>query len=91
MLAAIYVLWMYQRTMTGPGVPGIEDTPDLNRREIGSVAPLVLALVLFGFYPMPLLDVSNPTVDALLEHVGVSDQAPVVPAAGDDQAEEGQQ
>ena len=90
-LAAVYVLWMYQRTMTGPGVPGVADTPDLNRREIGAIAPLVLGLVLFGFYPMPLLDVSNPTVDALLQHVGVSDQAPVVPAAGDDSAEEGQQ
>jgi len=90
-LAAVYVLWMYQRTMTGPGVPGIADTPDLNRRELGAVAPLVLALVLFGFYPMPLLDVSNPTVHALLQHVGVSDPAPVVPAAGGDSAQEGQQ
>jgi NADH-quinone oxidoreductase subunit M len=90
-LAAVYVLWMYQRTMTGPGAPGIEDTPDLDRREIGAVAPLVLALVLFGFFPMPLLDVSNPTVDTLLQHVGVSDEPPVVPAAGDGSAEEGQQ
>jgi NADH-quinone oxidoreductase subunit M len=90
-LAAVYVLWMYQRTMTGPGAAGAADTPDLDRREIGSIAPLVLALVLFGFYPMPLLDVSNPTVDTLLQHVGVSDQAPVVPAAGGDSAEEGQQ
>ena len=41
----------------------------------------MLALVFFGFFPMPLLDVSNPTVDALLMHVGVSDEAPTVPAA----------
>src|SRR6476646_8406083 len=90
-LAAVYVLWMYQRTRTGPDVPANVGVRDLARREIGSIAPLVLALVLFGFYPMPLLDVSNPTVDALLQHVGVSDQAPVVPAAGDDSAQEGQQ
>jgi NADH-quinone oxidoreductase subunit M len=88
---------MYQRTMTGVG-SGTDpatgaapaDTPDLTRREIGSIAPLVLALVLFGFYPMPLLDVSNPTVTTLLQHAGVSDQAPVVPAAGE-KAQEGQQ
>jgi NADH-quinone oxidoreductase subunit M len=73
---------------TRGGVPGV-DTPDLTRREIGSIAPLVLALVLFGFYPMPLLDVSNPTVHTLLQHAGVSDQAPVVPAA--EKAQEGQQ
>jgi NADH-quinone oxidoreductase subunit M len=86
-LAAIYVLWLYQRTMTGPSAPGDEGVSDLNGRELVAVVPLMLALVLFGFYPMPLLDVSNPTVHTLLEHVGVSDDAPTVPAA--DHAEEG--
>ena len=51
----------------------------------------MVALVLFGFVPGPLLDVSNPTVHSLLQHVGVSDEEPVVPAAGNDTAEEGQQ
>ena len=37
------------------------------------------------------VDVSNPTVDTLLQHVGVSDDEPVVPAAEPDSAEEGQQ
>ena len=41
----------------------------------------MLALVLFGFYPMPLLDVINPTVDTTLQQVGVTDDAPVVPPA----------
>ena len=50
------------------------------------IAPLMVGLVLFGFYPMPLLDVSNPTVDTLLQHVGVSDDEPVVPAAEHDSA-----
>ncbi len=27
-LAAIYVLWMYQRTMTGPTAPAVEGTRD---------------------------------------------------------------
>src|SRR3954447_22271351 len=85
-LAAIYVLWLYQRTMTGPPTPGDEGITDLTRRELVAVVPLMLALVFFGFYPMPLLDVSNPTVDSLLQHVGVSDDAPTVPAA--DPAEE---
>jgi NADH-quinone oxidoreductase subunit M len=88
-LAAIYVLWLYQRTMTGPTPPGGQAVPDLTRRELVAVVPLMLALVFFGFYPMPLLDVSNPTVDTLLQHVGVSDEAPVVPTAEHDSAEEG--
>jgi NADH-quinone oxidoreductase subunit M len=80
-LAAVYVLWLYQRTMTGPPVPGDEGIRDLTRRELVAVVPLMLALVFFGFYPMPLLDVSNPTVDTLLQHTGVSDDPPTVPAA----------
>jgi NADH-quinone oxidoreductase subunit M len=90
-LAAIYVLWMYQRTMTGPptlpAVPGDERLAevaarDLGARELLAVVPLTVALVLFGFYPMPLLDVSNPTVDSLLQHVGVQDDAPMVAEEG---------
>ncbi|MCB0895125.1 MAG: NADH-quinone oxidoreductase subunit M [Nocardioides sp.] len=86
-LAAIYVLWLYQRTMTGPPAPGDAAVKDLDRRELVAVVPLVVGLVLFGFYPMPLLDAANPTVDSLLTHAGISDEQPSVPAA--DTAEEG--
>ena len=59
-LAPIYVLWMYQRVFTGPTPTEVEGTKDLCVREIGAVAPLMLALVFFGFYPQPLLDVGQP-------------------------------
>ncbi|SEC34353.1 NADH dehydrogenase subunit M [Nocardioides exalbidus] len=71
-LAAIYALWMYQRTMTGPDLDGTAPVADLDRREVGIVAPLVLALVIFGFFPMPLLDVINPFVHDSLTSVGIS-------------------
>jgi NADH-quinone oxidoreductase subunit M len=87
-LAAIYALWMYQRVMTGPPAAALASFGDLDRREVGAVAPLVLALVLFGFYPMPLLDVINPTVETTLEQAGVSDDGPVV-SPGSAAAEEG--
>jgi NADH-quinone oxidoreductase subunit M len=86
-LAAIYVLWMYQRTMTGPTPPAVEGTADLGIREVGAVAPLMLALVMFGFYPAPLLDVANPFTDQLLAHVGVDDDGPDVPVVDEAQAE----
>jgi NADH-quinone oxidoreductase subunit M len=77
-LAAWYILWMYQRLFTGPGVTAVEPVKDLDRREVGALAPLLLALVVFGFYPMPLLDVINPATTTILEDVGVQDPAPTV-------------
>ncbi len=77
-LSAIYVLWMYQRTMTGPTPPEAETTKDLNVREIAAVAPLMVALVFFGFFPSPLLDVSNPMVADLQHQMGIHDDAPTV-------------
>jgi NADH-quinone oxidoreductase subunit M len=89
-LTAFYILWMYQRTMTGPELVGggEEEISDLDRREVGTLAPLFLALIAFGFFPMPLLNVINPYVDDTLQHVGVQDPAPTV-AVGS--AEGGQQ
>ncbi|MDQ6524655.1 NADH-quinone oxidoreductase subunit M [Nocardioides sp. LHD-245] len=77
-LSAIYVLWMYQRTMTGPTPPAIEGTRDLGVRELAAVAPLMVALVFFGFYPAPLLDVSNPMVGDLMQQMGIHDDEPTV-------------
>src|SRR4051794_35108823 len=89
-LTAWYVLSMYQRTMTGPDLLGGRETEtrDLDRREVGTLAPLFVALIVFGFFPMPLLKVINPYVDDTLSHIGVHDPAPTVavaPPEGGDQ------
>ena len=78
-LAAIYILLMYQRTMTGPIRPETAGIKDLNLREVSALAPLILLIVLLGFYPRPLLAVINPAVGDTLQQVGVSDPAPDVP------------
>lgn len=88
-LSAVYMLWAYQRMMTGPDVPE-GDTSDLNRREVIALAPLMAGLLLFGFYPAPLLDVSNPTVYSLLDNAGVTDDGPDVPV-GTASPEEGEE
>jgi NADH-quinone oxidoreductase subunit M len=79
-LAALYILLMYQRTMTGPVRPELAATPDLNSREVVALAPLLLLIVVLGFFPKPALDVINPGVQATLEHVGVTDPQPTSPA-----------
>src|SRR5262245_43833090 len=77
-LAALYILLMYQRTMTGPVRESTAHITDLKAREIVALAPLLALIVVLGFFPKPALDVLNPTVDGLLEHVGVHDPAPTV-------------
>ena len=79
-LAALYILLMYQRTMTGPLRPEVAGMPDLNVREIAVVAPLVALIVGLGFYPQPLLDAINPAVEHTLTHVGKEDPAPTLSA-----------
>jgi len=82
-LAALYILIMYQRTMTGEPTPEVVATvPDVQRRERLAVAPLVALLLVLGFYPKPLLDVIEPTVQSTMSRVGVSDPAPRIPVEG---------
>ena len=53
---------------------------DLGLREKVVVAPLVVGLVVLGFFPKPLLDTSDPAVERTLQIVGVTDTAPSAPA-----------
>ena len=80
-LAAVYVLWLYQRTMTGPAGDEVRGMPDLNARELLAIGPVIALVILLGFYPKPALDVINPTTDVLMEQVGATDPEPAVPAA----------
>jgi NADH-quinone oxidoreductase subunit M len=84
-LAALYVLWFYQRIMQGPvrgpAVVGTEGPgaaraprfPDLSVREVAVLAPLVALILLLGLYPQPVLNVITPSVGATLTEVGLSD------------------
>jgi NADH-quinone oxidoreductase subunit M len=83
-LAAVYILLMYQRTMTGPVRPATEGTPDLRGREVLVLAPLVALLVALGVAPRPVLDVVDATTDfqvARLADAGVQQPEPLVPVA----------
>jgi NADH-quinone oxidoreductase subunit M len=82
-LAALYILLMYQRTMTGPLRPQLVDkVTDVDRRERLAMAPLVLLILLLGLFPKPMLDLIEPTIAASMTHVGVTDPAPRVSAEG---------
>jgi NADH-quinone oxidoreductase subunit M len=77
-LAAIYILWMYQRTMTGPVRPEVASMPDLKARELWAVGPLIALVVVLGVYPQPALKLINPAVNQTLVQVHSKDPAPTV-------------
>ncbi|WP_018654736.1 NADH-quinone oxidoreductase subunit M [Actinomadura flavalba] len=62
-LAAIYILWMYQRTMGGPATEQVSGLSDLSVREKVAVAPVIAVIVVLGFFPQPVLNVINPSVE----------------------------
>ena len=60
-LAAVYLLWAYQRVFHGE--PTIEENRvmlDLNIREVAMLAPIMALIVLIGVYPKPFLDPIEP-------------------------------
>ncbi|MEE1940451.1 NADH-quinone oxidoreductase subunit M [Streptomyces sp. TRM 70361] len=77
-LAALYVLVLYQRTMTGPVKAGVEHLPDLRKRELAVVAPLIALLLFLGVFPKPLTDIVNPAVEYTLSDVRQTDPEPDV-------------
>ncbi len=68
-LAALYLLWAFQRVFTG--VPEGENAllPDINARELSTVVPLLALSLFLGIYPKPVIDRVQPSVQALICHV----------------------
>mgnify|MGYP000908113899 FL=1 len=72
-LAALYILIPVQKILHGPTTPGNENLTDLNLREKIAIAPVILVIVLMGFYPKPVLDLINPTSEQVVINAGFSD------------------
>ena len=72
-LAALYILIPTQKMLHGPTTPGNENLTDLNLREKIAIAPVILIIVLMGFYPKPVLDLINPTSEQVVTNAGFSD------------------
>ena len=77
-LAAIYILWMYQRTMNGPTRDEVKGMPDLKARELWAVGPLIALIIALGVYPQPLLKIINPAVRQTMTQVHATDPPPTV-------------
>jgi NADH-quinone oxidoreductase subunit M len=80
-LAAIYILWMYQRTMNGPTAPSVANMPDLKAREVWAIAPLIALIIALGVYPQAALNIINPAVRSTMAQVHQVDPTPAHPVA----------
>ena len=72
-LAALYILIPIQKTLHGPITGGNENLKDLNLREKIAIAPVILIIVVMGFYPKPVLDIINPTAEKVVVNAGFTD------------------
>jgi len=66
-LSAAYALWLYRRIIFGKlEKSSLSGILDMNAREMSYILPLVALTILFGFYPAPLLDIFDVSVQKLV-------------------------
>lgn len=66
-LAAAYTLWMYKRVVFGEVSNNqVAELKDIHFREYIVLAILALLVLFFGFYPAPLLNIMQPSVEHLI-------------------------
>jgi NADH-quinone oxidoreductase subunit M len=68
-LAAVYLLWAFQRAFTGEPRGDNVKIVDLGVREMCTVVPLLALSLFLGLYPKPVLDRIEPQVKALIHHI----------------------
>jgi len=68
-LAAAYMLWLYKRVIFGKLEKNeLKEMKDLNKSELAILFSLGILVILFGFYPEPLLNTINVSVDNLINN-----------------------
>jgi NADH-quinone oxidoreductase subunit M len=68
-LAALYLLWAYQRVFHGEPDEDNKSFAELTLKE-GMVLSIFIGIIVFtGVYPKPMIDRVEPSVDALIAHV----------------------
>jgi NADH-quinone oxidoreductase subunit M len=65
-LGAVYMLWMYQRTMYGEVKEATAGFADLTRQEMIVLVPIVVIILWIGIYPHLFLGLAEPAVKSIL-------------------------
>lgn len=66
LIGAAYLLWMFKRMFFGEVIEECKSYTDLNMREVAYMLPLCVAVIVFGIYPAPVLDVMKASVGKLV-------------------------
>jgi NADH-quinone oxidoreductase subunit M len=69
-LTAGYLLWTLQRIFLGPLNEKYIDLKEINAREILTLAPLGVVVILLGVYPMPVLNLVESSMANLIRILG---------------------
>jgi NADH-quinone oxidoreductase subunit M len=76
-LAAIYLLWMFQRVFYGPvDQDGVRAMRDINTRELWCIVPLVVLMLWFGLAPMRFMAPAEPSMRWLQARLQPVDDQP---------------
>ena len=68
-LSAAYALWLYRRVIFGVlEKESLKQLMDLTPREKAILFPLIALVIFFGVYPMPVFDVTEASVQALINN-----------------------
>ena len=82
-LSAGYALYLYRRIIFGVlDKDTLKNILDLNRREVLTLAPLVVTTILFGIYPMPIFHIMAVSVDHLISNYSAALAAHQAASAG---------
>ncbi len=72
-LGAAYMLWLYKRVIFGKlNNTGLLKMPDLNKSEIFILTCLAIPILFFGFYPEPLLNTIDISINNLIDNYKIN-------------------
>jgi NADH-quinone oxidoreductase subunit M len=67
LLGAAYLLWMFKRMFFGETSEEVKSYSDMNWREVTYMLPLCIAVIVFGIYPTPVLNMMRASVGQLVK------------------------